>query len=205
MVITDSQGFTQAVQTADGGRYTVTVPTGVTAIAVNEATLPAGYAQTAGQNPNTVTVAPGANSAGEDGYQPRTDLRIAKTSAPNPVAAGTELTYTLTVDNLGPNPATGITVTEHLPLAGVAYLTHTVSAGLFDSATGIWTVPSLPVSASAQLTIVTHVTAATAVTNTAVVTATTPDWVQANNAVTHTTAVSPTVLTGVVFDALTTK
>lgn len=43
------------------------------------------------------------------------DLAITKTDSPDPVAVGGTLTYTLAVENLGPNNATGVTVTDTLP------------------------------------------------------------------------------------------
>lgn len=43
------------------------------------------------------------------------DLRIAKSDSPDPVAVNSQLTYTVTVDNLGPTPATGVRVTDRLP------------------------------------------------------------------------------------------
>jgi uncharacterized repeat protein (TIGR01451 family) len=46
------------------------------------------------------------------------DLSIAKTAAPNPVAVGQNLTYTLTVHNAGPNFANPVSVSDTLP-AGV--------------------------------------------------------------------------------------
>ena len=52
------------------------------------------------------------------------DLLIAKTDSPDPVTAGGTLTYTITVTNLGPNPATNLTVTDTLP-SGVS----NISAG----------------------------------------------------------------------------
>lgn len=43
------------------------------------------------------------------------DLRIAKVDDPDPVAVGSSLTYTIQVQNLGPNMATGVAVTDRLP------------------------------------------------------------------------------------------
>jgi uncharacterized repeat protein (TIGR01451 family) len=56
------------------------------------------------------------------------DLRIAKTDSPDPVAAGATLTYSIEVDNRGPNAATGVTVTDHLP-RGVDFVSATVPGG----------------------------------------------------------------------------
>jgi uncharacterized repeat protein (TIGR01451 family) len=44
-----------------------------------------------------------------------TDLSVAVSDSPDPVAAGTELTYTLTVANGGPNPASSVQVVHTLP------------------------------------------------------------------------------------------
>ena len=43
------------------------------------------------------------------------NLRITKSDSPDPVTVGQTLTYTINVSNLGPNPATGTTVTDRLP------------------------------------------------------------------------------------------
>lgn len=43
------------------------------------------------------------------------DLKITKTDSPDPVNVGATLTYTIQAENLGPNPATGVTVTDTLP------------------------------------------------------------------------------------------
>jgi uncharacterized repeat protein (TIGR01451 family) len=54
------------------------------------------------------------------------DLAITKTAAPNPVAAGTPLTYTISVKNLGPSDAAGVVVTDMLP-AGVTFASSSIS------------------------------------------------------------------------------
>ncbi|HET6996974.1 MAG TPA: hypothetical protein VFI03_00160 [Solirubrobacterales bacterium] len=56
------------------------------------------------------------------------DLRIAKTDSPDPVAAGSVLNYAIEVDNLGPNAATGVTVTDQLP-KNVDLVSATASGG----------------------------------------------------------------------------
>ena len=43
------------------------------------------------------------------------DLKVTKTDGPDPVALGSTLTYTIQVENLGPDAATGVVVTDSLP------------------------------------------------------------------------------------------
>ncbi len=57
---------------------------------------------------------------------PSADLSITKTDSPDPVIAGNELYYTLTVHNGGPDTASAITVKDTLP-AQVDYVTSTNS------------------------------------------------------------------------------
>lgn len=52
---------------------------------------------------------------------PPADLRLTKSDTPDPVVAGNQLTYQLTVTNDGPGTASNVTVTDTLP-AGVEYL-----------------------------------------------------------------------------------
>lgn len=56
------------------------------------------------------------------------DLAITKTDSPDPVTAGTALTYTIGVQNLGPDAASGVTVTDQLA-KGVDFVSATSSAG----------------------------------------------------------------------------
>lgn len=54
----------------------------------------------------------GVGSAGQPGLA---DLKVTKTAASPTVQVGSTLTYTIQVENLGPDAATGVTVTDPLP------------------------------------------------------------------------------------------
>jgi uncharacterized repeat protein (TIGR01451 family) len=56
------------------------------------------------------------------------DLAITKVDSPDPVAVGTVLTYTIGVQNLGPDTATGVRVTDQLP-KGVDFVSANSTAG----------------------------------------------------------------------------
>lgn len=56
------------------------------------------------------------------------DLAITNTDSPDPVTAGTALTYTIGVQNLGPDAASGVTVTDQLA-KGVAFVSAGASSG----------------------------------------------------------------------------
>ncbi|HEV7771546.1 MAG TPA: hypothetical protein VGO66_12925 [Solirubrobacterales bacterium] len=47
--------------------------------------------------------------------QGSSDLRISKSDSPDPVGIGSTLTYSIRVENLGPDTATGVTVTDQVP------------------------------------------------------------------------------------------
>lgn len=56
------------------------------------------------------------------------DLGIAKTDSPDPVRVGATLTYTITVEDFGPQAASGVTVTDSLP-KGVDFVSANASVG----------------------------------------------------------------------------
>jgi uncharacterized repeat protein (TIGR01451 family) len=56
------------------------------------------------------------------------DLAITKTDNPDPVRVGSTLTYVIQVQNLGPDRASGVTVTDQLP-KGLDFLSATTSSG----------------------------------------------------------------------------
>lgn len=56
------------------------------------------------------------------------NLKITKADSPDPVRIGGQLTYTIGVEDLGPAPATGVTVTDNLP-KGVGLVSATGPSG----------------------------------------------------------------------------
>jgi uncharacterized repeat protein (TIGR01451 family) len=119
------------------------------------------------------------------------DLAVTKSDSPDPVQAGNNLTYTVTVKNNGPGNATGVTMTDTLP-ADVSFVSANASQG---SCTGTSTVVcnlgSLAASASATVTLVVKPTAAGTITNTASVTGSPTDPNTGNNSATEMTTVTP--------------
>ena len=69
-------------------------------------------------------------------------------------------TYTLTLDNLGPDNATGVEVTDLLP-SGYSYQSHFASQGSYAPASGLWSVGSVAAGGSATLDLSASVDAGT--------------------------------------------
>jgi uncharacterized repeat protein (TIGR01451 family) len=104
---------------------------------------------------------------------PGSDIAIAKSvSNPNP-AVGANVTFTITTQNLGADPATSVVVTDVLP-AGLTFVSASPSQGTYTAGTGLWNLGALAFGATATLQITVTVTGSTAVTNTANRTSTTP-------------------------------
>src|SRR5262249_35061671 len=94
------------------------------------------------------------------------NLAVGKTVSNAAPAVGEEVTFTVTVLNRGPSPATGVAVTDVLP-AGLSLVSVTPSQGGYDSGTGIWTVGNLAATRSAVLALRALVTQVGSFTNTA--------------------------------------
>ena len=144
----------------------------------------------AGHNP--ATPAPAATA-----FTPNADLSLTQSAFPNPVGTASTLEYTVNVANAGPDPATGVTVTDPLP-AGTAFLTSTTSQGACSAGTTVsCTLGSLAAAGSATITIdVTSPATPGTVTNTATVAANESDPNPANNSATVADAVGglPTIV-----------
>jgi uncharacterized repeat protein (TIGR01451 family) len=123
------------------------------------------------------------------------DLSITKTDSPDPVVAGGNITYTITVDNAGPGAAAQVTVTDPIP-AGTSFLSAS-NGGVYNAVTNTvtWSLGVLQMNDPAiVLSLVVTVDAArrTAVSNTASVTDNNApaDVNAANNSATATTTVN---------------
>lgn len=120
------------------------------------------------------------------------DLLLSKSVSPAPAAAGSVVTYTLTVRNDGPSPATGLVVRDPLPTGfvitgGTAPAGWTCSSDTDNSVRTCSLAGNFAPGAQASITITAQVpttgtNSSGTVSNTAQVTATTPDPVPANNA-----------------------
>lgn len=119
--------------------------------------------------------------------EPGADLAISKADHPDPVIPGNPLTYTIAVTNTGPSDATGVVVTDILPLT-VAFASSSASQG---TCSGISTITcdlgNINNGASATVTILVTPTASGTFTNTASVTSRVTDPNMANNSATAST------------------
>ncbi len=104
-------------------------------------------ATTTGEIAFTVGGAGENNHALDVGYKStpvNTDLKLEKIVKPTSAKRGETVVYTLTMTNTGADAATGVAVTDQLPV-GVTWVSDDGSAsnGTYDSATGIWAVGGL--------------------------------------------------------------
>lgn len=173
-------------------------------LSVDTATLPPGVVPSFDLDgiatPHTAQVAilDGVQRTDADfGYQPLADLQLQKVDAVDPLPGGQPLLYTLTVTNLGPAPATGVTITDVLPPT----LTLVSSSGCAEDPAGLpqCSVGDLAVGASASVQLTTQVAVPppASVTNVANVSAIESDPQPANNTASQSTqldAVAPQVL-----------
>ena len=148
-------------------------------------------AQAADDGSNGADTNPGNNTATDVDTLIQADVAVVKTDAPDPVVAGTDLTYGLSVTNNGPSPATAVTVVDALP-AGVTFVSASPGCVFTAPSTVTCAVGNLAVGATVPLSIVVAIPADFApgsITNQAVVSAAEVDAVPGNNVDSEPTAV----------------
>ncbi|HEY1663003.1 MAG TPA: tandem-95 repeat protein [Verrucomicrobiae bacterium] len=118
---------------------------------------------------------------------PSADLAIGKIGSPT-VVATSNLSYTISVTNLGPSAASSVVVTDALP-AGVIFVSAS-GGGTTNAGVASWTLSAFAVGANTNFTLIVNAPANGTLTNTASVTSPTGDPVPTNN-------VSPPVITTV--------
>jgi uncharacterized repeat protein (TIGR01451 family) len=131
------------------------------------------------------------------------DLSVTKSDSPDPVSAGTNLTYTLTAFNAGPGDAHNVALTDVIP-ANTTFVSFMQTTGpvftlitppVGGTGTVTATAATLAAGASASFTLVVNVNSVTpngtVITNTLAVSSSSVDPTATNNADTETTTVGP--------------
>lgn len=117
------------------------------------------------------------------------DLSVSLSDSPDPVPAGTSLTYFITVNNAGPSTATAVLVRDDLP-SGVTFSSAVPSQGACSGTTSVFcSLGSISSGASATISIIVTPTAGGALSNTAGASTTATDPNMADNSATVTTTV----------------
>ncbi len=97
------------------------------------------------------------------------DLALAKTvSNPTP-NVGDTITYTITLTDSGPDPATGVQALDALA-PGLSFVSATPSQGTYDDTTGLWSVGAVDTATPQTLVIEAMVASPNPLTNTATIT-----------------------------------
>ncbi|HEX6083320.1 MAG TPA: lamin tail domain-containing protein [Thermoanaerobaculia bacterium] len=127
------------------------------------------------------------------------DVQVTKTDAPDPVTAGTNLTYTITVSNPGPSDAASVTLADSVP-ANTTFVSLAQPGGWTCTTPAVGgtgaincSIATLPAGGNGVFTLVVNTSAGLSngavLTNTATVATTTPESSTANNTATATTTV----------------
>jgi LPXTG-site transpeptidase (sortase) family protein len=128
----------------------------------------------------------GNNSASATVTGQSADIAVTKIVSNTTPDFGSNVTFTVTAHNNGPNTATGVQVTDLLP-PGLTFVSSVPSSPAYVFGTGAWSVGTLANGATATLTITATVNTTSATTNTASKSAENqPDPAAGNNSATAT-------------------
>jgi uncharacterized repeat protein (TIGR01451 family)/CSLREA domain-containing protein len=125
------------------------------------------------------------------------DLAVTQTASPNPVTVGSNLTFTITATNNGPDTVTNAVVADSLPLSVSVVSCSSTNGGVCGGLGNnrIVTFPTLASGVSATITFITKVDCAVAnnatISNTATISSSVTDPVANNSATTSTTVSHP--------------
>ncbi|WP_210486733.1 T9SS type A sorting domain-containing protein [Rufibacter aurantiacus] len=122
-------------------------------------------------------------------YDCSADVAVTNLVSAGPYAIGKEFTYTVTVTNNGPLPATNVIVTDKLDASQLQFVSSSDAA--YNSNTGAWNVGTLAVGASKTLTITAKPVALGTFSTTASQTHTEADNVTSNNSASASITVQP--------------
>jgi uncharacterized repeat protein (TIGR01451 family) len=145
---------------------TLLINTTLNAVAVTN------VAQVSGSDVPDPDSTPGNNNPNEDDQGssslpiPVADVRLSKVVNSPVVNLGSNAIFTIVLTNDGPETATGVEVTDRLPI-GLSFVNATVSQGSYDPISGLWQVGTVLNGASASLTLEVKVEGVGPFTNTA--------------------------------------
>ena len=91
--------------------------------------------------------------------------RSTRPSAPGPYTFGSNVDWTITLDNAGPDAATNVTLADVLPVGLVYVSTVSSTQGAYNSGTGVWTVGTVASGATHTIVIRTRLNEIGAITN----------------------------------------
>jgi uncharacterized repeat protein (TIGR01451 family) len=123
---------------------------------------------------------------------PSADISVSMADSPDPVTVGSDLTYTVTVQNAGPSSASGVSVADSIP-GGTSYVSASASQGSCSgSATVNCSLGSLASGGTATVTLVVRPSSAGTLSNSASVSSSTADPTSGNNQASSSTTVNAT-------------
>ena len=167
-------------------------------VAITNNTPPSGSSFAPGTNQVTCTAVDGAGNTNSCTFNvivtqapPSADLALIKVASPNPVFFGSNLTYTITVTNRGPNDAASVTITDALP-SRVTFVSAGASQGSCTQIAGTVTcdLGTVANGSTATVSVVVIASHQGIVTNRASVTSVTTDPLSSNNTGSAVTAVA---------------
>ena len=122
----------------------------------------------------------GNNTASASIVAQSSDLSLVKTVSDATPQVGDDITFTLTLSNAGPDPATNVSVTDLLP-SGYSFVSSNTNFGTYNASTGLWSPGAVTTTQSPELTITASVLASGDYDNTASITSTDQDDPDAGN------------------------